>query len=356
MARTCIICGQGAGSAEHVFPAALGGRRKNKAIYCEIHNNAYSGLVAELSNQLEAFNALLGVRPDRKTEPKSALATDVASGRTVMHSTKRIEFTEPRQLGESQDADGNRVLHMSFPNTEAINEWVQERTRQGLNVQLGKRSDDNSFLMGENHFQIKLGGEKGLRAIAYIVQTYVAQFFPDIARSTDLDTIKQYTLGNIHGNHARWDFDAPEDFQVNRFEFGHRIVVGVEPSTGRIYGRLSLFSTLHFAVDLGIVAEPDRRPPEAVIVDIDPLAEHPPHDVHEFRSPAARWVPVVATNSTASLQHSIQSGDGETAVSELLRKIHEHGARRTAADIWSRLARASGSGQVDLLFEDLGKL
>lgn len=357
MARTCIICGQGAGSAEHVFPAALGGRRKNKAIYCDVHNNAYSGLVAELSNQLDAFNALLGVRPDRKTEPKSAQATDVASGRLVVHSIRKVEFTEPRQLGESQDASGNRVLHMSFPNAEAIRKWVQMQANQGINVEIGKKSGGHSFLMGDSHFQFKLGGTEGLRAIAYIVQTYFAQFFADIARSSALDAIKQYTLGNMQGNHARWDFEPPEDAAANRFEFGHRVVVGVEPSSGRIYGRLSFFSTLHFAVDLGLVAEPGDRPLEAVIVDIAPLAEHPPDDVHEFRMQADRWAPAVVANPTDGLAKSIQNGDGQAAVSGLIRKIHERGTKRTAAGIRSRLTKAAASGNesVDLLFDTLGK-
>lgn len=54
------------------MPAALGGRRTNKGIYCDVHNNAYAGLVDELSRQLEAFNALLGVHPDRDAASRDA--------------------------------------------------------------------------------------------------------------------------------------------------------------------------------------------------------------------------------------------------------------------------------------------
>jgi hypothetical protein len=42
MPRTCIICGNRAGSAEHIFPAGLGGRRTNRGIYCGPHNNGFS--------------------------------------------------------------------------------------------------------------------------------------------------------------------------------------------------------------------------------------------------------------------------------------------------------------------------
>jgi hypothetical protein len=44
MPKTCIICGKRAGSHEHTFPAALGGRRTNKGSYCGLHNNGFSSL------------------------------------------------------------------------------------------------------------------------------------------------------------------------------------------------------------------------------------------------------------------------------------------------------------------------
>ncbi len=63
MTRTWIICGDSAGSQEHIFPAALGGRRTSKGIYCGLHNEGFSPLAAFLSRQLELLNALLSVRP-----------------------------------------------------------------------------------------------------------------------------------------------------------------------------------------------------------------------------------------------------------------------------------------------------
>ena len=52
MAKTCIVCGQAAGSGEHIFPASLGGRRVNSGIYCPKHDNSHSGLVNEIAEQL----------------------------------------------------------------------------------------------------------------------------------------------------------------------------------------------------------------------------------------------------------------------------------------------------------------
>lgn len=74
-ANTCIICGQKAGSREHIFPAAFGGRRKDKGIYCGNHKNEFGRHVAALLAELDIFNALLGVRPDRQDTVRAAPAT-----------------------------------------------------------------------------------------------------------------------------------------------------------------------------------------------------------------------------------------------------------------------------------------
>ncbi|MGN2436455.1 hypothetical protein [Pseudomonas syringae] len=63
------MCGNPAGSREHVFPAAFGGRRKNKGIYCEDHNEGLGHHVKELMKALSYFNASLGVRSDHYDAP-----------------------------------------------------------------------------------------------------------------------------------------------------------------------------------------------------------------------------------------------------------------------------------------------
>lgn len=63
--RTCIICAEPAGSREHLFPAALGGRRVNKRIYCAHHNHALADGAGVLAEQLRTINAILMVESDR---------------------------------------------------------------------------------------------------------------------------------------------------------------------------------------------------------------------------------------------------------------------------------------------------
>jgi hypothetical protein len=90
MAKTCIICNGHAGSGEHVFPAAFGGRRTNRRIYCETHNNAFGRHVATLLNALDIVNAIIGVIPDRQKEIRPA---EVRNYGTPTYLTTKLRDT-----------------------------------------------------------------------------------------------------------------------------------------------------------------------------------------------------------------------------------------------------------------------
>src|SRR4051794_14470620 len=98
MARDCIICGKRAGSREHVFPAALGGRRTNKGIYCGKHNEGFSPLTAILANQLTAINAFLGVQPDHADKPRQLATINPADGQAYLVSALTVELAEPKMV------------------------------------------------------------------------------------------------------------------------------------------------------------------------------------------------------------------------------------------------------------------
>jgi hypothetical protein len=122
-ARTCIICGGPTGSREHIFPAALGGRRPNKGIYCDNHNNAYAPLAGIISGQLALFNARIGVAGDRSSETIPVTMTDVASSQDLELTKSQIRFKGPKLI--SQEAVGETIVaEMSFNSAEEAEEWA----------------------------------------------------------------------------------------------------------------------------------------------------------------------------------------------------------------------------------------
>ena len=133
-AKTCIICGQRAGSREHIFPAALGCRRTNKGIDCGPHNRGFSHLAKIITQQLKSINALLAVRPDHED------------------SAEPLDYTSP---------EGERLV---------IFDGIVKRATSG-------KTDSERG----PHVQLTLGGPDGLRSIAYIALTFFAHHFQDYA-------------------------------------------------------------------------------------------------------------------------------------------------------------------------------
>ena len=182
MAKTCIVCGQAAGSGEHVFPAALGGRRVNSGIYCPKHDNSYSGLVSEIAGQLDFFNAYLGVRPDHSSHLKTAFGEHTLTGETVSISAKEIRFTKPRVISRTPVGEGEE-LHLGFPNQQSVKQFTKKMEDDGHEWTPLSKPSMRPYITGSIHHKRKFGGACGLGAIAYMTQTFFAQEFPEVARS-----------------------------------------------------------------------------------------------------------------------------------------------------------------------------
>lgn len=374
MANTCIVCGKAAGSGEHVFPASLGGRRTNKNIYCTKHDNGYSGLVADLANQFDVFNAMLGVVPDHSDDVKSVLARDKHTGEELRMSVKESSFTAPRVISQEPLGDGQR-MSMSFPNREAMNDWLAEQKANGFDVTLLQKAQERPYILGEVHHRRRFGGPCGLGAVAYVAQTFLAQAFPDLARSGDVAQFIAYTqaiaqLAEIRGGcgdapdgapdpklePARqayeaalapfggqapvwWDFEPQPDATPNAFDFGHRVVVGVDASDGQIFGRFSLFSSVHFGMRFGTASA--GAPTKTVTVDIDPMAAHPPNDIKKVETATAVARVAPPAEPTAGLAAAISSQSQEAVFTDLIRRIEEHSLRNAAAKMHAALAAYS---------------
>jgi hypothetical protein len=371
MANTCIVCGKAAGSREHIFPAALGGRRTNKSIYCTKHDNGYSSLVADLANQMDVLNAMLGVVPHHSNDVKSVLARDANSGEELRLSVKESVFTLPRVI--SQETVGNGVLmNMSFSNWEAMKQWLAEQKANGLDVTVLQKAQEQTYFLGEVHHQRRFGGPCGLGAVAYVAQTFLAQAFPDLARSGDVAQFIAYTqaiaaFAQIRGGCGEtadgsvdqkleparkvleaalapwggmapvwWDFEAQPDPTPNAFEYGHRVTVGVDASDGQIFGRFSLFSSMHFGMRFGTASTRDMA--KTVTVDIDPLAAHPPNDIKKVESFSAIARVAVPAHPTAGLAAAISSRSQEAVFTDLMRKIEAHSVGKAAAKMHAELA------------------
>src|SRR4051812_39614080 len=116
MPKTCMMCGGRAGSAEHTFPAVLGGRRTNRGIYCGPHNNGFAGLAAIIGGQLKPINALLAVRPDHKAKAEPLAYTSPEGEQLVIFdgSVTRAPSSVP------PDQDSLLHIHLLFGHADGF--------------------------------------------------------------------------------------------------------------------------------------------------------------------------------------------------------------------------------------------
>lgn len=134
-----------------------------------------------------------------------------------------------------------------------------------------------------------------------------------------------------------WDFDPPSGLPEQRFRFGHRIVIALSASRQEAYARVSFFSTLNFAARLGS-AKVDRD--QTVIVDIDPLADRPPDDIHETKSERLLAPVARPASLTAGLADEIQQGRAEERFKLLLSNIFSWLLDQTAGELLPQINAA----------------
>lgn len=371
MTKSCIVCGNVARSKEHVFPAALGGRRTNSGIYCSQHDNSYAPLVNEVAEQLDFLNAYLGIRPDHSGKIKTAYAADSQSGEMLAISATEIKPMKSRVIS-SVVAGGGVLLELASPDMQSADQWIADKKSNGYTVSVQSKPFQRKSILGSIHHERTFGGPCALGAAAYIAQTFFAQEFPDIARSGAMSSFIAYTqaiakvsslggceLVEIEGTElaeARsildaslaatqcaapvwWDFTPPVGATPNAFEFGHRVTVGVDGFDGQIYGRVSLFSTLNFAVLIGTV--PRGFETREIVVDIDPLAEHPPNDIRKVASVAAHGRVEVPKCAPAALANALANGALEQAFDDLLIRLTDHQLIKLAQRMKATLAQCS---------------
>lgn len=372
MAKTCIVCGGPAGSGEHVFPASLGGRRTNRGIYCLTHDNGYSYLVSELAGQLDVFNSLLGVRPDHSRDIKSVRGR-YSDGRDIELSAKASKFAGPRVFSQEPRGEG-ALFQMAFPDLASMNRWRAEQEALGRTVTVEKTGEPSTYFVGPVHFSRAFGGRDGLAAVAYVSQTFLAQEFPELARSQGVKDFIRFTQiaakarkkstsenMQIEGMGAAasadapiwWDFEPKPDVAPNHFSFGHRVTVGVDADDGLIYGRLSFFSSVHFSMVFGVA--PDARESKAVTIDIDPLAEHPPKDIARTERFDALMRVERPRSQTAGLAQAIASDDASRLFDDLMMRMSAHSLAKTASEMSDELAEASclSQGQIERRIADI---
>ncbi|WP_249344897.1 hypothetical protein [Corallococcus exiguus] len=251
----------------------------NKGILCGPCNNKFSPLDDLLSSQLGFLNGVIGVRPDWADVPRLA-DVDSADGPLRIDHAGRPTFAEPRVVSDVPSSDGRRMVSMEFAGERQFQEWLDAQRAEGFQVQQVQRGEESQRYISEPiRVQWSLGGNKAFREIGRIALNFFAHRWPDAARSASLRPFKDWVEGtrNLSDGEPRFVWYAPADaFDLPNaaFNFGHQVLLSLDEQGA--YGRVRFFSAFDLFVWFGPLPGVAS---EAVVYDINPLAEHPPDDV-----------------------------------------------------------------------------
>ncbi len=341
--KTCIVGGGPAGSGEHIFPASLGGLRVNNGIYCGRHNNAYGSLAAVLTNQLAFLNAQFGIRNTRTKQVRPVTLTDPKTGEAFEFNGDQLKPTSARILSNDEKSAVIAVTSM-----EQLEAFLADQKTKGVEYQVTGRGEKGRYVAGQLHTQLSFGGPEGLRSIGYIAQTFFAHCFPDLGRNAAMQPFIEYTLNGAGDHLVWWNFEAPT-LSANNFPLGHRIIVGVDASLGVAYARVSLFSTLDFAMVFYKLNATVHS--ESVINDIDPVALKMPDDLVQSRFESA-VAPVTPTTIQTSLATAIGNGTAEKRFKLLMQRAEDHNRKQDAEGLLSRLNAVANLTEKETILSD----
>lgn len=340
MAKTCIICENPAGSGEHIFPAAFGGRRTNNGIYCNRHNNEFGRHVASLLDSMDIINAKIGVIPDRHDDvrPAPAIAED---GEKFLVSLGSTNIAPPLSLDETPELVGQKTV-MRFANMDQAQKWIAKQKKLGYEVESGSPSEvQTTFVPRPLTASRVFGSEEFMRGVMYLAITFLAHAFPDLARSQPLAAARDIIEKDGPVEDLVW-WEPPSTASQrssNPFWMGHTVVIAPDVNRKRIVALVSFFDELHLAVNLAELAD-DEILTERFTTHIDPLARKPPKDIIESREPG-NYLKLSSIQEAKEYVRGLASGKAPNPIGIILNAADEAERNTSAAALLPRILAAA---------------
>lgn len=339
MNHQCIMCEQPAGSREHVFPAAFGGRRVDKRIYCDAHNKALGVHVTALLEAFAFLNALLGVRSDHR-DAATPYVLESTSGDRYQVLRDKVEVAPPRALSETPDLVG-KSIPLKFSGLAARDRWAAAQRKEGFGLKYGAVGGEQTQYFTEPlHVSPRFGTEPFMRAVAYLALTYLAHSFPDVARQPGLAGIKAYVLGGDAQVRRVWwmspDMAASRSDGADRIE--HVVSVGLDAESGQASASVTFFGALTLAADLGPVHVEQTQ---VVRTRIDPLVERPGPDDIEVTSIAGSKLELGSPDAGVAYLQSVVSGQATNPIGRLVARLQASHLDRSVEQVFDELTAAA---------------
>lgn len=314
-------CGGTAEPGEHVFPAALGGRRTSGNLSCKACNNALSVLDNALACDLRFLNAMLGVVPDRQKTTVPAEVED-EYGRPLKFSLGR-GLQSPLEVRELGTIDGERNFAVLASTRAELEKFIAASRSSGKKLKLNEFQERRTLFSQPLRARSGFGGPETFRAVTRLALHYLSEADPDLARHDALRPTKEWILGHSIGDRAWLDYSSALAALGDwKDEPTHSLIVA-RTESGEVLGHVSFFGVFRVTALLGHAVGPRfcRR------VRVYPLRANRGRDVVEDTD-----APALASAPSFPAERDPQADDGIVRGMARAQRYWEQVGRRRAAE------------------------
>lgn len=304
----CLLCDNQAKSGEHVFPAALGGRRTNNKLYCHYHNQKLGFFVGVINRDFSLFNSLLDVRPDREDTRKPSVQQGING---YKYRLKRECVSDiPPSLSESNDLKIGEKFTLSFSNLEHFQSWKSEQEKSGYRIDVIEKSEVRKVLHTSPTSAHVSFDEMTLHSISYLALNAIVNYCQDAISFVDYSNVIPVLLSpDSNSPVAEWDGRKYEDVAGKKeYEFGHTFIfiISAKEKTAKVW--VSLFATFNFMVHIGGV---EINKDYLKRLDIDPLCNSAPNDLKISNMKSGLYDSIYNTKSVFDVREDYNGRIGE---------------------------------------------
>ncbi|WP_081864492.1 HNH endonuclease [Chondromyces apiculatus] len=324
----CRCCTENpADSLEHLFPSAIGGRRKIRDVLCAHCNNGHGATIdAHLANALKGPRMLLNITGDRG-QTATVRAESTSMGKVDL-TPGAVPQPVPGRPVIIDEKDGRQTIR--FGSEKEVRAYLKAQERKGNKVRVIDARIHSVFpSMAE--FNVELGGEEYFRAATKTALTLMA--WKGLAGGIGEAELWKYVAGgslservSTNVTYAKKPWPLPTTFE----RLAHQVTVQREAG-GTLRVDVRYFGDLAVAIEASV---DDPGPAWRIGYAMDPFTGKEVQT--NYVSTALEGVP-----PRTEAAHARTRRAHDEAAKAILKRWHVEARRAVRRNLWSGISKGS---------------
>jgi hypothetical protein len=289
------------------------------------------------------------VIPDRHKEIRAAEVKS-EDGERYLFSKDGVKIAPPPSLRETPELVGKRDK-LKFADEAQAKKWIDAQKKSGFQVAIEPAEPvRNQIFTRPLHATRHLGDEAFMRGLLYLALTFLAHYYPELARSPGLAKARDIVENDeLVGDRVLWEpTGAMAQICPNPFTHGHTVAIGPISETKKVGALVSFYGKIQFGIDLGELADNCR--PARITTHIDPLAERPPHDFRVVRE-AGKSLALSTAEESRNYFLQLRAGKVDNPLLAVIQTAGEEELAKTCEALLHKLTELKAGPPIPLAFQ-----